>query len=101
MDKNKIIEIEKDKLKKLQSGMDTLINHLNINELSKEILIDLVFLNNEFNNLVSSIEDIKIKLLKKDNNISEQNLIRLKNYDHNNNIIKKYLPFMLLECINN
>ena len=97
---DQIINIEKDKLRDLQSNMDILINLLKNNQISKEVLADLIFLNESINNLSIQIQDIHVKILDKKDDLSESNKIKLKNHNDNNKIIEKYLPYMLIESMN-
>lgn len=97
---DEIINIEKDKLKDLQSNMDILINLLKNNKISKEVLADLIFLNENINNLSTQIQDIHVKILQKKDNLSESDKIKLDNYSSNNKIIEKYLPYMLIDSMN-
>ena len=100
MDKKKFIcDIEKDKISNLQSSMSKLINSIknNQNNLSSNNLCDLMFLNQNIDQLIYEIETLEIKICKKTKNkyLSHYNKERIENYDHNQKVIDNFIPYMM------
>ena len=97
---NSIYNIEKSHFKNIHSSFDNLLNSIiKINrDFTKEELEDIVLLNNDIFQLQSKINNLEIKLLKKSpkKKINKNTCNRLKNNDHANEVISKFLPYMMM-----
>lgn len=99
-----IVNIEKEKLRELQSNMHKLINNLDRfkETINSNNLTDIIILNqniNQLNNLIQKTE--RNILYNNKSNLSTLNQKRLQEYDEFNGILQKFLPYMLLESMNN
>lgn len=97
-----IINIERSKLKNFQSTMDKYISNLNkySNKINNNNLVDILILNQNIDHIINLITENNIKIFKNNkNDLSKKNKIDLDDYDKNNKIFKKYLPFMLLDSM--
>lgn len=98
-----VINIEKEKLKELQSNMHKLINNLDRfkENINSNNLTDLIILNQNINHLNNLIQLTERNILYNNkNNLSNLNQKRLQEYDEFNDILQKFLPYMLVESMN-
>ena len=98
-----VVDIEKDKLKELQSNMHKFINNLDRfkENINSNNLTDIIILNqniNQLNNLIQQTE--RNILFNNKTDLSKLNQKRLQEYDEFNNILQKFIPYMLLESMN-
>jgi len=100
---DKIYHIEKKYLKRIQGKLDRLLNIISLldRKLSNTELKEIIILNNSMTQLENDISNIEINLLK---NIPNRKLSynmkqSLDNSEHADQIINKFLPYMLLSSI--
>ena len=82
--------------------MDKYISNLNkySNKINNNNLVDILILNQNIDHIINLITENNIKIFKNNkNDLSKKNKIDLDDYDKNNKIFKKYLPFMLLDSM--
>ena len=79
--------------------MSKLINSIknNQNKLSSNNLCDLMFLNQNIDQLITEMENLEIKICKTSKNkcLSEYNKDRIETHDHNQKVIDDFLPYMM------
>ena len=96
-----LINIERQKLREIQSNMDKLISSINkynyyINEGN---LIDILYLNQNIDDILNKIQTVEMNIISNNKDLNSKNKHKLNIYNKNNEIIQKYLPFMLLESM--
>ena len=98
-----VINIERSKLKEIQSSMDKYISNLKkySNKINSNQLVDILVLNQEIDNIINLITENNMKIFKDNkSSLTKKNKLELETFDNNNKIFKKYMPFMLLDSIN-
>ena len=94
-----IYKIQKERLSDVQSALDKLINSINKSnrEPSKYELSNIILLNDKIDEIVNLSNDITISLLKKKSNrkLNDSQKQELKDHDHAETVIGKFLPAML------
>ena len=102
---NSIYDIEKSHLSSLQSSLDRLLNVISkLNrKFSEEELEDIILLNNDIRILENKINNFEINLIKKlpKRKITKNMKDRINTDNHANNVIQKFLPYMLAYSMNN
>lgn len=102
--KERIYKIEKERLSDIQSSLDKLLNsiHKMKREFTKSELATIILLNDKMDEVGGLISDLNISLLKKipSKHLNENLKQELKNHDHAEQVINKFLPAMLAYSMN-
>jgi hypothetical protein len=95
--KEQILDIEKDIFSELQSNFSQFINTLKkTNKISNDSSTQIILLNNKINEINSILIDVKYTISSKNNKKKNKKIIKeLKEYDANDKIIRKCLPYMM------
>jgi len=100
-----IYNIEKKNFSELQSNLDKLLLTFKKTKfkLNEDNLNSILLINKLIDELNFNLSDLNNSIIKKIplSQRSENIKLRLKEYDEHNKVIKKFLPFMLADQINN
>ena len=100
---DKLIKIEKNKFSKLNRKFNKLIKNLGksgIEKINIKIIKELNLVNSHIDVLINTIEECNRDINKNNNKISKDLQKKIKNNEEIEEIINKFLPYMLLYQLN-